>query len=158
MRFCKLEWDSLTTAQFAQMIAIEENCGLEPYSPAMLQECIETLDTYAYLDGERIAGFITVHPYSRKLGGGLYIANLNVAQGYRRQGIGTSLMLTACARYKGIHAGSYVTLDVEKTNTAAIHLYQKLGFMITDIPSGNGDTDMVMAASFDHLITEKIGN
>ena len=67
-------------------------------------------------------------------------------------------MLTACARYKDIHAGSYVTLDVEKTNTAAIHLYQKLGFMITDIPSGNGDTDMVMAASFDHLITEKIGN
>ena len=147
----KLDHRALTPAQFSQIVAIEENCGLEPYTPEMLLDCIRNLDTYACLDGETVAGFITVHPYSRKLGGGLYIVNLNVAQRYRRQGIGQKLMRTACAAYADVHAGCFVTLDVTKTNTAAMNLYKKLGFSVTDIPSGNGNTDVVMAVELDRL-------
>ena len=156
MDIYKLDIRTLTPAQFDQIIAIEENCGLEPYTPEMLLDCIENLDTYACMDGETVAGFITLHPFSHKLGGGLYIVNLNVAQNYRRRGIGEKLIRTTCARYADVHAGSFVTLDVTKTNTAAVNLYKKLGFAVTDIPSGNGDTDVVMAVELDRLIKEKI--
>ena len=150
----KLNLRTLSRDQFEQIVAIEENCGLEPYSREMLQVCIESLDTYACLDGDTIAGFITIQASPRRLGGGLYIVNLNVAKPYRRQGLARKLITTGCGFYRESHRGSFVILDVAKDNTAAWHLYKKLGFDLTDIPSRNGDTDVVMVAKLD-LLCEK---
>jgi len=152
MRVCRLRMKTLTEEQFRQIVMIEENCGLEPYTPEMLQECIEELDTYGYLENGRVLGFITVHPSSRYLGGGVYIVNLNVEKNHRRQGIGEKLILEACGSYANSHRGSLVTLDVAKDNTAAMSLYKKLGFFATDLPSGNGDTDLVMAIPIERMI------
>lgn len=151
MRITRLKWKQLTHSQFEQIAAIEENCGLEPYSRKMLRECIDHLDTYACLDGDTVAGFITIQASSRQLGGGLYIVNLNVAKPYRRQGLAQKLITTSCGFYRESHRGSFVILDVAKDNTAAWHLYKKLGFDLTDIPSRNGDTDVVMVAKLDKL-------
>ena len=151
MNICKLDIRTLTRSQFEQIVFIEENCGLEPYSREMLLECIEHLDTYACLDGDTVAGFITIQASPRRLGGGLYIVNLNVAKNYRRQGIGQKLITTACGVYRESHKGSFVILDVAKDNSAAWHLYKKLGFGLTDIPSRNGDTDVVMMMKLDRL-------
>ena len=144
MKIEKLTPRNLTEAQFRQIVEIEKNCGLEPYTPQMLLECIGEMDTYACLDGDIVAGFITLHASTRNLGGGVYIVNLNVAKPYRRKGIGKMLMRTACGFYKTTHTGRLITLDVSKTNVAAMNLYKKLGFKITDLPSNNGDTDVVM--------------
>ena len=146
----------MTQSQFDQIVAIEQNCGLEPYSSEMLLDCIETLDTYACMDDDTVAGFITILPASRRMGGGLYIVNLNVALNYRRQGVAQRLMVTACAHYAQSHRGPFVTLDVAKHNTAALSLYKKLGFVVTDIPSQNGDTDVMMVASRDQLCKVKL--
>ncbi len=151
MNIEKLTSLNLTQEQFQQIVEIEKNCGLEPYTPQMLMECIEEMDTYACLDGDKVAGFITIHASTRYLGGGVYIVNLNVAKPYRRKGIGEMLMKTACAYYKSTHAGRLITLDVTKTNTAAMKLYKKLGFQITDLPSGNGETDVVMVMPVDEM-------
>lgn len=151
MKITRLKWKQLTHSQFEQIAAIEENCGLEPYSREMLRECIEHLDTYACLDGDTVAGFITIQASSRRLGGGLYIVNLNVSKPYRRQGLAQKLITTACGFYRESHRGSFVILDVAKDNTAARRLYEKLGFRLTDIPSGNGDTDVVMMARLERL-------
>ena len=67
MEIIKLEQRTLTDAQFLQLVEIEKNCGLEPYTPEMLRECIADLDTYAAIDNERVAGFVTVHPGTRYL-------------------------------------------------------------------------------------------
>ena len=150
----KLDRKTLTQAQFDQIVAIEENCGLEPYTPEMLLDCIENLDTYACMDGDNVAGFITVHPSSRKPGDGIYIVNLNVAKAYRRRGLAQRLMITACAHYANSHRGRFVTLDVAKNNTAALSLYKKLGFAITDIPSRNGNADVVMVEKLDRLVRQ----
>ncbi len=152
MNIRKLDIRTLTPLQFEQIVAIEETCGLEPYSREMLQECIEYLDTYACLDGDSVAGFITIQASSRRLGGGLYIVNLNVAKPYRRQGLAKKLIITGCGFYAESHKGSFVILDVAKDNTAAWHLYKKLGFDLTDIPSRNGDTDVVMVAGLEQLL------
>ena len=152
MEILKLNMQHLPKEQFEQIVAIEENCGLEPYSREMLRECIEHLDTYACLDGDRIAGFITIQASSRQLGGGLYIVNLNVAKPYRRCGLAQKLITIACGFYRKSHKGSFVILDVAKDNSAAWHLYKKLGFDVTDIPSRNGDTDVVMVQKLDELL------
>ena len=151
MEIRKLRMEHLSKEQFEQIVAIEENCGLEPYTRDMLRECIRELDTYACLDGDTVAGFITIMATSSRLGGGLYIVNLNVAKPYRRQGLARQLITTGCGFYARSHRGRFVILDVAKTNTAAWHLYKKLGFDVTDIPSRNGDTDVVMVAKLDKL-------
>ena len=151
MEIRKLDTDQLTPEQFEQIVAIEENCGLEPYSREMLLECIENLDTYACMDDDTVAGFITIQSSSRKLGRGLYIVNLNVAKPYRRRGLAQRLMVTACGTYAKSHQGSFVVLDVAKNNMPARKLYEKLGFRLTDIPSGNGDTDVVMVAKLEQI-------
>lgn len=155
MEIYKLDIATLTQTQFNQIVTIEKNCGQDPYTSEMLLECIESLDTYACIDGESIAGFITVHPSTRYLGGGLYIVNLNVAKDHRRKGIAQALILSACASYAVSHAGQLVTLDVSKDNSAAMNLYKKLGFQVTTLPSGNGDTDIVMAVALNQLCQEQ---
>ena len=152
MEFVKLEITALTKAQLRRMEELENNCGLEPFSRRMLLESVADMDTYAMLDGEVIAGFITLHPSTRYLNGGLYIVNLNVGQEYRHQGVATSLILAACSTYAQSHGDCRVTLDVRKDNIAALSLYKKLGFSITDEQSGNGDTDVVMAVPMKDLL------
>ena len=95
MQWTKLDDHTINEDLFRQLVALEATCGLEPFSEEMLQECISYLDTYAWLDKNRIAGFITVQAATQKSGGGIYIANLNIDAAYRRQGLGTSLILTA---------------------------------------------------------------
>ena len=151
MEIRKLEINQLTRETFEQLVAIEEKCGLEPYSREILLDCIENLHTYASMDGTTVAGFITLMASSPRLGGGLYIVNLNVAKPYRRQGLARKLITTVCGLYRDSHRGSFVILDVAKDNSAAWHLYKKLGFDVTDIPSRNGDTDVVMVAKLDKL-------
>jgi ribosomal protein S18 acetylase RimI-like enzyme len=155
MRIFRLHWEQLTHSQFKQIVDIEKNCGLEPYTQEMLRHCIQQLHTYVCMDGNTVAGFITLMASSPRLGGGLYIVNLNVAKAYRRQGLAQKLIATACGVYRDSHKGSFVILDVAKTNTAAWHLYKKLGFDLTDIPSRNGDTDVVMVAKLDRLCGDK---
>ena len=151
MEIRKLEINQLTRETFEQLVAIEENCGLEPYSREMLLDCIENLHTFACMDGATVAGFITLMASSPRLGGGLYIVNLNVAKPYRRQGLAQMLITTGCGFYPESHRSSFVILDVAKDNSAAWHRYKKLGFDVTDIPSRNGDTDVVMVAKLDKL-------
>ena len=152
MQWIKLDDDSITEDLFLQLIELENSCGLEPYTPDMLRDCISELDTYAWLDDNMIAGFTTLQPGTSYLGGGIYIVNLNVGASYRRQGLGRSLLLTALAQYGHSHQGRIVTLDVAKHNFAALELYKKLGFYITDLPSGNGPSDYVMVAELDRLL------
>lgn len=152
MQWIKLDESTTTEDYFNQLLQLEATCGLEPFSEEMLQECIYYLDTYAWLDRDRIAGFITLQPATGRSSGGIYVVNLNVGSPYRRQGLGSSLMLTALAHYGGSHQGKTVVLDVAKTNLAAQKLYIKLGFAMTDLPSQNGPDDYVMIAKLDQLL------
>lgn len=144
MRFERLSIENLSKEQFDQMVDIEANCGLEPYSPEGLMECIVELDTFACFDGDKVVGFVTIQSNSYYLGGSLYIVNINVARAYRGCGIAKRMLYTVFEYYTYDHADKMITLDVEKTNKA-MELYRKIGFQVVDMPSRNGDTDLVMA-------------
>ncbi len=136
------------------MVKIEQNCGIFPYPPEVLRECIRIGDTYACMDGTTVAGFITIDKDATDyFYRSLHIANINVAQAYRRQGLAQMMIRTVCGYYAQSHAGLMVTLDVEKTNLPAQALYNKLGFSIADMPSENGNTDWVVVVPLAKLIS-----
>ena len=149
-----LSLPTLTEDMFRQIVAIEANCGLFCYPPEVLRECIRIGDTYACMDGDTVAGFITIDKESTDYFDlSLHIVNVNVAAAYRRRGIAQQMIRTVCGYYALSLAGLMVTLDVEKTNTPARGLYEKLGFTVSDLPSENGDDDLVMTVPLEQLIS-----
>lgn len=152
MNFCKLERRKPDSSLFHQLVEIERNCGLEPFSEELLLECILRMDTFVCMDGDTVAGFITVLPNGVYFGECLYIFNLNVEKRYRRQGLGKRLIQFACATYESTHNRFSVMLDVTKTNEAALGLYRSLGFLETDYPSANGPSDIVMTVPLAELL------
>ena len=144
MEIRKLTTKTLTQAQFAQMVEIERKCGLEPYTPDMLMECVAFLDTFACFCGDRLTGFITVNPNGNYFGGSLYVVNLNVDRAFRGQGIAKRLLYAVYRHYVGRYGDKPVSLDVTKTNRA-MELYRQIDFRVSGIPSRNGETDVVMA-------------
>lgn len=152
MSICKLELETLTQAQFDQLFLLEQDCGLDPYPPEVLIACVADLETFACFQGDTMLGFITVHYSSRYFGGSVYIVNLNVRRSHRRKGLATALLHHICQMYVPHHRKRLVSLDVAKANRKALALYQKLGFQITDTPSRNGDTDVVMSIPLETLL------
>lgn len=138
----KITMDSITEAQFKQMISIAQVVDPDPFIPEMLQDCIDNLYTVACLDGDTVIGFAVVNPNSKKyLGGSLYVVDINVRQENRRQGIGEKLLETAFGAFPECHK---LSLDVEKGNVGTIALYRKMEFHDTDIPTQNVGTYTVM--------------
>ena len=150
MRFFMLDGENMRADWFSSMIRMEEECGLEPYTPGMLYECIETMNTIAAIDEkDELVGFITLAVSDVYTQNGLYIVNINVDKDHRRRGIAKTLMRLGAKWYENNGGSGFVTLDVTKTNTPAVRLYEKMGFIATDIPSHNGPGDVVMKAQLD---------
>jgi ribosomal-protein-alanine N-acetyltransferase len=78
---------------------------------------------------DRLVGFVV----ARWLRGepAAEIENLIVAEGYRRQGLGTALV-GHCAEWAARSGASFLRLEVRASNHAAIALYRTLGF----VPAG----------------------
>lgn len=79
-------------------------------------------NTVAYLSAE-------VH---REDGGFLYLDDLSVSEKYRGFGIGSSLIRCA-EEYAGAVSVPMLRLHVEKSNTSAIKLYERLGFRVQSV-------------------------
>ena len=148
----RLDADTLTQDHFDQLFLLEQDCGLDPYPPEVLLECVVDLETFGCFEGEKLLGFVTTHYSSRYLNGSVYIINLNVRRSARRQGIATALLHHICQYYHSRHSRRTVSLDVGKTNAGALALYRKLGFRELGIPSRNGKSDMVMAVPLAQLL------
>lgn len=149
MNIRKLDIQSFTSKHLHQMVELERNCGLEPYSAEMLVDCVASLHTFACFDGGKIIGFVTVNSRSRMMNGNIYIVNINISERYRGKGIAKRLLLYVYDYYASENI-KWVTLDVAKDNTAMV-LYRKIGFIRQDTPSRNGDTDVVMAIPFEMM-------
>lgn len=138
----RITMDSITEAQFGQIVAIAEDVEQDPFTEDMLQDCIKNLYTVACLDGDTVLGYVVINPNSKKyLGGSLYIVDINVRQENRRQGIGEKLLQTAFNAFPECHK---LSLDVENENEGAIALYRKLGFRESNIQTENIGDCMVM--------------
>jgi len=82
------------------------------------------------LDEDRIVAFLSIEVH-REETEFLYLDDLSVTEAYRNRGIGTSLIGRAEAYAAGLGIRC-VRLHVEKANTSALRLYQRLGYGVKE--------------------------
>lgn len=102
---------------------LEAQCFSEPWSEAALQEelsnpCSRFL--VALMDS-RVVGYLGCHHIADEG----FIANIAVSPSERRQGVARALLCSAIEQGKGLVR---LTLEVRQSNTAAVSLYESLGF------------------------------
>jgi len=91
-------------------------------------------DILVYEDNGNVVGFILLQAKERpdfdfmRPGKYCYIMDIIVTEAHRNKGFGTALMNSANDWAKE-HNCSFINLDVLTTNTNAILLYEKLGFI-----------------------------
>ena len=122
----------MESAHVFQVAQLEKLCFSAPWSEnSISSELTNPLSCWLVaLDGDRVAGYVgsqTVLDESDMM-------NIAVHPEYRRQGIAEALVedLVAALREKGSHC---LTLEVRESNDPAIRLYEKLGFVATEIVS-----------------------
>lgn len=115
----------LTAADAEAVSRIEEASFSMPWKVQDFLEMVEADYAHYYVaetEGE-IAGCCGI----RNMAGEGEITNVVVAEKFRRRGIGRSLMEYMLKEASALGIGD-CTLEVRVSNTAAIHLYESLGF------------------------------
>lgn len=111
----------------ACLLEIESSCFRNPWRLEHFTSAISspTMDIYICRRNGAAAGYIVLSRI-RKI---MVIANLAVAPGHRRNGVG-AMLLEFGLQYGRRNQCAYSALDVRQSNAAAINLYQKAGFSI----------------------------
>ncbi len=104
---------------------IEKECFASPWSEKSLSEEMENGNAYffvAEINGEIVGYMGTISVF-----GECSVTNIAVKEKYRGRGIASSLLERAILN--SIYLGDeFITLEVRKSNTPAISLYEKYGF------------------------------
>ena len=117
-----------------QIAALEKECFSMPWSENMLEDAL--FDPQACFivaeDGEagNVLGYAGLHAI---LDEG-YIDNVAVAPDARRHGVASALLEVFC-RFGEVNL-AFLTLEVRKSNAAAIALYEKFGFQRAGLRPG----------------------
>lgn len=103
---------------------LEKECFSTPWSENALSEELTNPDSH-FLVAEcgEIAGYIGV----QEICGEAYITNVAVFEGFRKKGIGRTLLREA-AEGASSRGCEFITLEVRTSNSAAIALYESEGF------------------------------
>lgn len=104
---------------------IEEQCFSSPWTEEGIAEEIENENAHflVAVAADKVIGYIGVH----EVCGEAYIDNIAVSPDHRRLGIGEKLLKKA--QQNAFSRGcEFISLEVRKSNSAAISLYRKLGY------------------------------
>ena len=119
-------FDRLKHEYIQQICRIEKETFLSPWSEKSFEN--ELNNTAAHyiiaLDGDNVIGY---GGFWKILDEG-HITNIAIDRVYRGQGIGKSLLEKMTERAQSLKIDR-MTLEVRKSNAAAIHLYEKHGFV-----------------------------
>lgn len=113
-------------AQHVKIVAeLEKICFSEPWSENSLLEETENPDAYFIVDIEdsELVGYAGMHTPC----GDCYVDNIAVFPQFRGKGYGEKLTLALIEKAKTL--GEFISLEVRASNTPAIKLYEKLGFL-----------------------------
>lgn len=125
-----MQSDAMITVRNAEekdlpfIIKTEIECFSSPWPPEALEYELKR-DVSVFLIasvGGEAAGYIS----GENILGDVYINNIAVSAPFRRRGVASALLREFLARNAG---ASFVSLEVRRSNTAAISLYEKSGFI-----------------------------
>lgn len=121
----KLVIRDMTESDLSEVYEIEQKTFTDPWSKEDFQDSMKE-ENNKYLIAE-VDGKIAGYSGYWGIAGEGYIYNVAVKQEYRRQRIGLFMLryLIEQAKARGITS---LTLEVRKSNEAAIRLYERLGF------------------------------
>lgn len=122
-----LQIEKMQEKDIDQVSRIEEACFTRPWSEKSFEEAIMKPDALylTALDGEEVLGYCGAYVILDEAD----INQVAVKEVSRRQGIGKKLLKELLRRLeeRGVKA---VTLEVRKSNQAALALYESLGFVL----------------------------
>ena len=116
-----------------QIAALERDCFSDPWSETLLEDALfnpQASFIAAEDDEGHILGYAGLHAV---LDEG-YIDNIAVTPDARRHGVASAQLDVFC-RFGAAHL-AFLTLEVRKSNTPAIALYEKFGFQQTGLRPG----------------------
>ena len=129
----KLRIERVSEDHITQIAEIEKECFSEPWSESSLALlCTDAYPSFALCrENGEVLGYIGT---TRALDE-LQIINVAIKKEYRRQGLGRAL-LRALDEYCFENGISSVSLEVRCSNTAAISLYESLGYLAVGTRKG----------------------
>lgn len=112
--------------EIPKLLTIEKSSFIDPWPVSSFLHAIWRgfICWGIYVNGG-IAGYLIAVPYKQ----GLHLANIAVEPNHRRHGL-ASIMLTHLQNEGRRRNFCCITLEVRKSNTAAIRFYQKEGFLL----------------------------
>ena len=116
-----------------QVAALERECFSMPWSETMLEDSLyDSNASFIVAEDEEgnILGYAGLHAV---LDEG-YIDNIAVEEAARRHGVASALLDVFC-RFGEVNL-AFLTLEVRKSNVAAIALYEKHGFQMAGLRKG----------------------
>ena len=134
----------LIYADLPQVVAIERRAFTTPWSLAMfvLELSKPSGQCLAALRGDRIVGYCICSRYDDAW----HVMNVAVEPALRREGIASTLLAELLARLGP--ADSRLTLEVRPSNTPAIALYDRFGFLRAGLRpryyADNGEDALIM--------------
>lgn len=117
--------EKMNESHIGAIARVEKECFSSPWSETALRNELENgfaRFLVALIDG-KTAGYIGAH----NVLGEVYITNVAVLPRYRRQGVAEKLIKSLVDLSLNENA-DFITLEVRKSNDAAISLYTKTGF------------------------------
>ena len=116
-----------------QVAALERECFSMPWSETMLEDSLyDERASFIVAEDEEgnVIGYAGLHVV---LDEG-YIDNIAVEEAARRHGVASALLDVYC-RFAAVNL-AFLTLEVRKSNAAAIGLYEKYGFQQAGLRKG----------------------
>lgn len=105
---------------------LERLCFAKPWSEdALCEECDNPNAVFLVaVSGGDVLGYCGMHVVLDEC----YMDNVAVSPNHRREGVGRALVTALCEKARQRHA-AFLTLEVRPSNSAAVRLYQSLGFV-----------------------------
>ncbi len=120
-----IDIQKMNESHLGQLAKLEAECFSTPWSENALREELTNQHARFFVvicNGE-VAGYIGAH----NIVGEVYITNVAVFSDYRRQGIAEKL-IENLINVTFSEGAEFITLEVRKSNSGAIKLYDKMGF------------------------------
>ena len=118
----QMKFRSMKTSDLDEVLTIEEESFCHPWSREYF-ECEINSKNVFFLVGMIDEKIVAYAGYS-----GMEIINLAVAQNMRKRGLGEEILTALINGLKQCRVTKELWLNVRPSNTAAIKLYEKLGF------------------------------
>ena len=120
-----IKFQKMSQSHIKAIAKIERQCFSKPWSENAIASELENDSAHffvAVLDGEAV-GYIGMHCAADEC----YIANVGVLKKYRNMGVGSALVKYAADTAQRMNM-SFISLEVRPSNTAAVRIYERLGF------------------------------